>query len=67
MPEQPGSRAAQVRAVAERRKRAISEALTTLPRGEAHATLAYTPTSEHFERARRVLRTRTTVVVSDSF
>jgi hypothetical protein len=67
MPEQPGSRKQQAQAAAAARKMAISDALSTLALGQAHATLAYEPTAEHFERAKQVLRTTTTAVVSDSF
>jgi hypothetical protein len=67
MPEQPGSSKQQAQAAALGRKMAISDALGTLALGQAHATLAYEPTAEHFERAKQVLRTKTTAVVSDSF
>lgn len=64
---QPGSHAEQAAAQAAGRKMAVSDALATLRVGEAHATLAYEPTTEHFDRAKQVLRTKTTPVVSDSF
>jgi hypothetical protein len=46
---------------------AISHALGTLAVGEPHQTFAYEPTTEHLERAKQVLRTKMTAVVSDSF
>jgi len=67
--EQPGSRAqqARTRSVSAARKMAISDALTALAVGDAHATLAYQPTTEHLERAKQVLRTKLVPVVSDTF
>jgi hypothetical protein len=46
---------------------AISDALSNLAVGQAHATLAYEPTTEHLERAKQVLRTEKTTVVADAF
>ena len=67
MPTQPGSNAEQAASSGAARRMAVSDALSRLPLGEAHATLAYEPTTEHFERAKQVLRTETTPVLSESF
>jgi hypothetical protein len=67
MPQQPGSRVEQAAANAKARKMAVSDALGTLAVGEPHRTLAYEPTTEHFERAMQVLRTKSTPVVSEAF
>ena len=45
----------------------MSDALGTLAVGVAHATYAYEPTTEHLERAKQVLRTVKTAVVSEAF
>lgn len=64
---QPGSLAAQAKAQAMRRQIAISNALGSLAVGQAHVSLAYQPVTEHFERARLLLRTKMLPVVADTF
>lgn len=64
---QPGSPAEQASAASVGRKMAISDALSTLSIGSTHATLAYEPTTDQFERAKQLLRTEITPVVSDAF
>lgn len=64
---QPGSRAEQAAASAVARKMSVSDALAKLSIGEAHATFAYEPTDEHFDRAKQVLRTKIAPVMADAF
>lgn len=63
----PAPKKDEAKAYAAGRKMAISDALSTLAVGQAHATLAYEPTTEHFERAKQILHTEKTVVVSEKF
>lgn len=65
---QPGSRKELGRTETAKRRLHISNHLTNPhTRGHLVNSLSYTPNTEQFERAKMLLRTKTTVVVADAF